>query len=87
MSMKEVSTVLVFERITFNPEIIGGQASIRGTRMPVSVIQKMFACGHTYEEILDDYPYVEEEDITQSLRYAAWIASGQSEDVGDLFDE
>lgn len=58
------------ERITTNPEIMGGQPCIRGLRIPVSVIIKRIAVGKTKKEILEDYPELEEEDIMQSLEYA-----------------
>lgn len=64
-----------FDRITFDPEIMGGKACIRGTRMTVSTLVKLVAAGLTFAEILDEYPDVEEEDIRQSLGYAAWVVS------------
>ncbi len=64
-----------FDRITFQPEILGGRAAIRGMRIPVSVVVKQFANGATSEEILADYPDLELEDIQQALQYAAWLTS------------
>ena len=52
----------MFERITFEPKIMGGRACIRGMRIPVSVIVGQIAHGATVEEILDEYPDYEEED-------------------------
>jgi uncharacterized protein (DUF433 family) len=63
------------ERITIDPEVMGGQPCIRGFRIPVSLIIKLIASGKKIEEILEDYPELEEEDITQSLEYAAWTVS------------
>lgn len=63
-----------FERITFDPQIMAGQACIRGMRMPVSLILNLVANGMTVPEIVTDYPYLEPEDIQQSLQYAAWLA-------------
>lgn len=63
-----------FERITFDPKIMGGRACIRGMRVPVSVIVSQFAHGATPEEILRDYPDLEAEDIREALEYAAWLA-------------
>ncbi len=54
------------DRITFNPQIMGGQACIRGMRVPVSLILNLLANGKTTEEIIEDYPYLEPEDIQQS---------------------
>jgi uncharacterized protein (DUF433 family) len=63
------------ERITIDPEVMGGQPCIRGLRIPVSLIVKLLAIGRTRGEILEDYPELEEEDIKQSLEYAAWATS------------
>ncbi len=63
----------MFDRITFDPQILGGRACIRGMRIPVSVIVGQIAHGATLDEILADYPDLEREDIEQSIRYAAWL--------------
>lgn len=63
----------MFDRITFEPQIIGGRACIRGMRIPVSVIVRQIAHGATIEEVLVDYPDLEREDIQQALEYAAWL--------------
>ena len=52
---------------------MAGQACIRGMRVPVSLILNLVANGKTVEEIIEDYPYLEAEDIQQSLLYAAEI--------------
>ena len=62
------------DRITFDPQIMGGRACIRGMRIPVSVIVGQLAHGATVDEIMADYPDLEPEDIQQALRYAAWLA-------------
>ena len=61
------------DRITFDPQIMGGRACIRGMRIPVSVLVGQIAHGATFEEILADYPDIEPEDIRQALEYAAWL--------------
>jgi len=63
----------VFDRITFDPLIMGGRACIRGMRSPVSVIVSQAAYGATVEDILDDYPDLDREDVQDALRYAAWL--------------
>ncbi len=63
-----------FDRITFDTEIMGGRACIRGMRIPVSVIVKQIAHGATREEVLTDYPDLEPQDIQQALEYAAWLS-------------
>ena len=66
--------MLDFERITFDPEVKGGRACIRGMRITVSLILNLIANGMTRDEILEAYPYLEEEDIQAALNYAAWLA-------------
>jgi uncharacterized protein (DUF433 family) len=66
-----------FDRITFDPQILGGRACIRGMRIPVSVIVGQLAHGATFEEVLAGYPDLEREDIQQALSYAAWLAQEQ----------
>jgi len=63
----------MFERVTFDPQVLGGRACIRGMRIPVSVIVRQIAHGASQEEILRDYPDLEPEDIRQALEYAAWL--------------
>ncbi len=60
------------DRITQQPEMMGGKACIRGMRVTVSMIVGQIGAGHSIEDILSDYPYLEREDIMQALRYAAW---------------
>lgn len=62
-----------FARITFDPEVMGGQACIRGLRVPVSLVLNLVANGRAPAEIVDDYPYLEPADIEAALRYAAWV--------------
>jgi len=59
------------DRITFDPNIMGGRACIRGMRLTVSLIVNLVANGMTTEEIVQAYPYLEPEDIQQALRYSA----------------
>jgi uncharacterized protein (DUF433 family) len=66
--------MLGFDRITSDPNILGGKACIRGMRISVSLIVNLVANSMTVEEILDEYPDLEAEDIRQALRYAAWAA-------------
>jgi uncharacterized protein (DUF433 family) len=71
-----------FERITANPEICTGKPCIRGLRFPVSRLLGLLASGHTREEILAQFPYLEPEDIEESLRYAAWLAEDEILEFG-----
>jgi uncharacterized protein (DUF433 family) len=67
----------MFDRITFDPKIMGGRACIRGMRIPVSVIVSQIAYGSSVEEVLGEYPNLEREDVSQALQYAAWLTQEQ----------
>ncbi len=71
----------MFERITFDPKIMGGRACIRGMRIPVSVIMGQLAHGATEAEILADYPDLEPADIKQAMEYAAWLTQEEGSTV------
>ena len=62
--------MLDFDRITTNPDILGGKACIRGMRISVSSIVNLVANGMTPAEIMDEYPDLEPEDIRQALQYS-----------------
>lgn len=66
--------MLGFDRITFDPEVMGGRACIRGMRVTVSLVVNLVANGMNAQEIIEAYPYLEPDDIQQSLQYAAWLA-------------
>ena len=61
-----------FPRITLDPDVMAGKACIRGLRVTVGTVVGLLAAGRSAEEILSAYPYLEREDIDQSLAYAAW---------------
>lgn len=62
------------DRITQHPDVMGGKACIRGMRVTVGMILGQIGAGHSIEDILADYPYLEREDIQQALLYGAWRA-------------
>lgn len=62
----------VTERITRDPAVMAGRPCIRGMRVTVSTVLNLLATGHTIDEILQAYPYLEREDIHAALAYAAW---------------
>jgi len=69
--------MLGFDRITFDPQIMAGQACIRGLRITVSLIVNLVAHGKQPAEIIDEYPDLESEDIQQALEYASWLVREQ----------
>jgi uncharacterized protein (DUF433 family) len=63
-----------YDRITADPEILGGKACIRGMRIAVSLVVNLVADGMTFEEIIAEYPDLQIEDVREALLYAAWAA-------------
>ena len=63
-----------FDRITLDPEVMGGRACIRGMRVTVATIVDQIAEGSSIDEVLAEYPYLEREDVRQALAYAASLA-------------
>ena len=63
-----------FDRITFDSAVMGGRACIRGMRITVSLVLNLVAQGMSVAEIIEAYPYLEPDDIRQSLQYASWLA-------------
>jgi len=62
----------VLDRVTRDPQIMGGKPCIRGMRVTVGTLVGPVASGRSHADILNAYPYLEQEDIRQSLAYAAW---------------
>ena len=65
-------TMKNLERITLNPDIMGGKPCIKGLRMTIGTVIGLLASGLTTEDILKMYPYLQAEDIIAALAYAAW---------------
>ena len=65
-------------RITTNKNICNGRPVIRNMRFTVSQMLELIASGMTFDEILNDYPYIEREDIFACLKYASFIANNKS---------
>ena len=65
----------MFDRITFNPAIMGGRACIRGMRITVSLVVNLVANGMTTDAIVREYPDLEAEDVRQALAYASALAN------------
>lgn len=67
--------VVAFERITIDPDQMGGLPCIRGLRVTVSAVVGQLAAGRTIEDIVADYPYLERDDVLAALEYAAAAVS------------
>ena len=66
---------MAIERVTVDPAQMGGVPCIRGLRVTVSMLLGQLAAGRTVEQVLQDYPYLEREDVTAALEYAAAIVN------------
>jgi uncharacterized protein (DUF433 family) len=64
----------LLERITHDPAVMGGRPCIRGMRVTVGTVLGLLASGHSVDEVLRSYPYLEKEDVQAALSYAAWRA-------------
>ena len=64
-----------FDRITSDPDILGGKSCIRGMRISVALVVNLVANGMNTAQIIDEYPDLEAEDVRQALRYAAWTVA------------
>jgi uncharacterized protein (DUF433 family) len=62
----------ILDRITRQSDVMSGKACIRNMRVTVGMIVNQIGSGHSIEEILAEYPYLERDDIMQALRYAAF---------------
>jgi uncharacterized protein (DUF433 family) len=74
----------MFDRITFDPKVMGGRACIRGYRITVSLVVNLVANGMAIEEILAEYPDLEAEDVRQALRYVAALAAEEVSPMADV---
>ena len=60
-----------FDRITTDPEVMGGKPCIRGIRITVATLVEFLATGATKSDLFRMYPFLEEQDIRQAVKYAA----------------
>lgn len=65
------------QRISINPDVMGGKPCIRGMRVTVGMIVGALAAGRSVADLLVDFPYLEEQDIREALSYAASLAQGR----------
>ena len=72
------------DRITQQPDVMGGKACIRGMRVTVGMIVGQIGAGRSVEEVLADFPYIEREDVMQALRYAAWLAEQREVQIAGI---
>ena len=69
-----LSTMALSERITHDPAVMGGRPCIRGMRVTVGTVVGLLASGHSVDQVLSAYPYLEKDDVQAALSYAAWRA-------------
>src|SRR5579862_916740 len=66
-----------FSRISANPDVMGGKPCIRGMRVTVGMIIEALGAGRSIEELLRDFPWLQEQDVREALSYAAQLAQGR----------
>lgn len=71
----------LLKRITFNPNIFGGKPIVRGMRISVEMILDLLRQGATIDELLEDYPNLEADDIRACLAYAKTVVANEDVDV------
>ena len=76
MSFDKEQRMGPLNRITQQPDVMGGKACIRGMRVTVGMIVEALAAGRTIEQLLSDFPYIDEPDIREALAFAARLAQG-----------
>jgi uncharacterized protein (DUF433 family) len=76
-----MSDAALLDRIVVHPDVAGGKATIRGHRIWVSLILGLLADGMTVDEILGEYPGLDEADVRACIAYGARLASGPFVDV------
>jgi uncharacterized protein (DUF433 family) len=72
-----MNNVKELRRITIDAAIMGGKPCIRGMRVTVGMIVESIAAGRSVEDLLNDFPYLEEQDIREALAFAASLAQGR----------
>ena len=68
---------ILLDRITIDKNVCKGKPTIRGIRFTVSQMLELIASGMTSEEILNDYPYIEADDIVACLQYASYVMNNR----------
>ena len=68
----------LIKRITINPEVCNGKPTIRNMRFTVAQMLELLASGMTKDEILNDYPYIEIDDVDACLQYASFVTNAKS---------
>lgn len=63
------------DRIRSDPEVCEGRPTVRGLRITVEFVLKLLGSGRSVEQIVEDYPELEKEDIFQAALYGAWLAN------------
>ena len=72
---------MIFDRVTAVPGVCEGRPTIRGLRFTVEFVLKLLGDGYTADDIVREYPELKREDVFQSARYGAWLASERTSAV------
>ena len=71
-----------FPRISIDPNVCEGKATVKGTRMTVEFVLKLLGAGYSAEDVVREYPTLEVEDVYECATYGAWLASDSTVPVG-----
>ena len=71
----------MLDRIVVNPAVCLGKPTIRGTRITVDFILKLLGDGYSVDQIIEEYPSLQHEDVYQAAKYGAWLASEQTTNI------
>ena len=71
----EYRTNMAFDRIRVDPNVCGGKPTVRSLRITVDFVLKLLGDGYTAEQIVQEYPELEIDDVYQAAKYGAWLAS------------
>ena len=71
-----------FQRITINPKVCDGKATVKDTRMTVEFVLRLLGAGYTAHDVVREYPILELADVYECASYGAWLASGNPVSVG-----
>ena len=71
-----------FPRISVDPNVCEGKATVKGTRMTVEFVLKLLGAGYTADDVVREYPMLQIEDVYECATYGAWLASDSTVSVG-----
>ncbi len=81
-SLLVYSDLMDFQRISIDPQVCEGKATVKGTRMTIEFVLKLLGAGYTAGDVVREYPVLELEDVYECATFGAWLASDNTVSVG-----